>query len=182
VLAEGKTLTRKSSPQTIQITEKNAPVKESPKNPFFKWKKLLFILLGIIAATVLVILLLKGISRLIENAKPKLLFGRINLRVINTTTGMEEMRQSRILAPYGTSVTLSKLAENPTSTLNTIVLVRKAQGVYLSYSDVGSEDLLVSVNGDKVAPRQSILLSSGSSLRVVAAADSIKVEGRFSAF
>lgn len=153
----------------------------SPKN-LFPWKKLLYTLLGIIGATALVILLRKGIPKLMGNAKPKLLFGKINLRVINTTTGMEEMQQSKTLAPYGTSVTISKLAENPASTLNTIVIERKAQGVYLTYSEAGSEDLSVSVNGDKVAPGQIVLLTNGCSLRVMALGDSIKVEGRFSAF
>lgn len=178
VLAEGKALTRKSGPQTIQITENNAPVMASPKNPL-PWKKLLYTLL---AATALVILLLKGIPKLIENAKSKLLFGKIYLRVINTTTGMEEMQQSKTLAPYGTSVTIGKLAENPASTLNTIVIARKAQGVYLSYSEAGSEDLSVSVNGDKVAPGQIVLLTNGCFLRVVAVVDSIKVLGSFSEF
>ncbi len=174
VQAEGKALTRKSDLQTIQIPE----VMASPKNRF-PWEKLLYTLLGVIGATALVILLLKGISKLIENAKPKLLFGKINLRVINTTTGREEMQQSKTLAPYGTSVTLSKLAESPASTLNTIVLARKAQGVYLTYSEAGSKDLSVSVNGDKVAPGQIVLLTNGCSLRVVAAVDSIRVSGRF---
>ncbi|TGE32221.1 VWA domain-containing protein [Desulfosporosinus sp. Sb-LF] len=181
VLAEGKALTRKSGPQTIQVTEKNVPVMASPKN-LIPWKKLLYTLLGIIGATAFVILLLKGIPKLIENAKPKLLFGKINLRVINTTTGVEEMQQSKTLAPYGTSVTISKLAENPASTLNTIVIARKAQGVYLTYSEAGSKDLSVSVNGDKVAPGQIVLLTNGCSLRVVAVVDSIKVFGRFSEF
>ena len=150
----------------------------SPKNPF-PWEKLLYTLLGIIGVATLVILLLKGIPKLIEKAQPKLLFGKINLRVINTTTGMEIMQQSKTLAPYGTSVTISKLAENPASTLNTIVIARKAQGVYLSYSEVVSEDVLVSVNGDKVAPGQIVLLTNGCSLRVVAVTESIKVYGRF---
>ena len=151
----------------------------SPNNPF-PWKKLLYALLGIIGATALVILLLKGIPNFIENAKPKLLFGKINFRVINTTTGIEEMQQSKTLAPFGTSVTISKLADNPTCALNTIVISRKAQGVYLTYSEAGSEDVSVSVNGDKVAPGQIVLLTNGCSLRVVAVVDSIKVFGRFS--
>jgi Mg-chelatase subunit ChlD len=165
--------------QNIQTIEKEAPVTASPKN-LFPWKKLFYTLLGIITAIALVVLLLKGIPRLLEKAKPKLLFGKIHLRVINTTTGREEMQQSKTLAPYGTSVTISKLAENPTSKLNTIVLARKAQGVYLTYSEAGSEDLSVSVNGDKVAPGQIALLTNGCSLRVVAVVDSIKVFGRFS--
>ena len=153
----------------------------SPKN-LFPWERLLYALLGILGATALAILLLKGISKLAEYTKPKLLFGKINLRVIDTTTGREEMQQSKTLSPYGTSVTLSKLAETPASTLNTIVFARKAQGVYLTYGEAGSEDLSVSVNGDKVAPGQLVLLTNGCSLRVVAVVDSIKVFGRFSEF
>lgn len=168
VLAEGKALTRKSGPQTIRITEKNGLVKG--------------IWLGILAATALVILLLKGIRKIIENAKPKLFLGKIKLRVINTATGMEEMRQSKPLTPYGTSVTLSVLAENPASALNTVILVRNTQGVNLTCLEAGSEDLLVSVNGDKVAPGQRVPLTNGCFLRVVAVVDSIKVEGQFSAF
>ena len=174
-------LTRKSGPQTIQITEKDAPVMAPTKN-LFPWKKLLYALLGIIGAAALVILLLKEIPKLIENTKPRLLFGKIYLRVINTATGMEEMLQSKTLAPYGTSVTISELAENSASTLNTIIIARKAQGIYLTYSEAGSEDLSVSVNGDKVAPGQIVLLTNGCFLRVVAAVDSIKVYGKFSEF
>ena len=173
--------TAASGPQTIQITEKNAPLMASPKNPF-PWKKPLYMLLEILASTALVIILLKGILKLIEYAKPKLLFGKINLRVINTTTGMEEMQQSKTIAPYGTSVTISKLAENPASALNTIVIARKALGVYLTHSEAGGEDVSVSVNGDKIAPGQIVLLTNGCSFRVVAVVDSIKVFGRFSEF
>ncbi|HEY8910258.1 MAG TPA: vWA domain-containing protein [Desulfosporosinus sp.] len=165
--------------QNNQATEKETPGMSSPKN-LLPWKKLLYSLLGIIGVTGLALLLLKGIPKIIENTKPKLLFGKINLRVINTTTGREEVEQSKTLAPYGTSVTISKLAENPAGTLNTIVIARKAQGLYLTYSEVGSEDVSVSVNGDKIAPGQLVLLTNGSSLRVVAVADSIKVVGKFS--
>ena len=83
------------------------------------------------------------------------------------------MQQSKTLAPYGTSVTIRKLADNSTSALNTIVIARKAQGVYLAYSEARSEDVSVSVNGDKVAPGQSVLLTNGCSFRVVVG-DSIK--------
>jgi|GEM_PF-4859630 len=168
VLAEGKALTRKSGPHTIQITEKNVPV--------------MTYLLGIIGAIALVILLLKGIPKLIENAKPKLLFGKINLRVINTITGMEEVRKSKLLTSYGTSVTISKLAENPAGTLKNIVIARNAQGICLSYYEAGSGDLSVSVNGENVAPGQIVRLTNGCSLRVVAVVDSIKVDGRFIEF
>ncbi|SPF42921.1 Mg-chelatase subunit ChlD [Candidatus Desulfosporosinus infrequens] len=181
VLAEGKALTSKSDPQTIQITEKDTPVTATPKR-LFPGEKFLYTLLGILTATVLVILLLKGIPKFLGNAKPKLLFGKINLKVINTKTGREEVRQSKILAPYGTSVTLSKLAENSTGLLNKIVLARNAQGVWLTNSEASCEDLAVSVNGDKVAPGQKVLLTNGSTLRVVAGEVSIKVEGRFSEF
>lgn len=162
--------------QGVIQMEKNAPVTTSPKNPF-PGEKVLYTLL---AATALGILLLKGISKLLVKAKPKLLFGKIYLRVINTTTGRVNLQQSKTLAPYGSSVTLSKLAENPTSTLNTIVLARKAQGVYLTYSEAGSEDLAVNVNGDKVVPGQSVLLTNGCFFRVVAVVDSLKVNGQFS--
>ena len=148
----------------------------------FPWNKLLYSLLGIIGATALVILLLKGIPKLIENTKPKPLFGKIKLRVINTNTGWEEMRRSIILAAYGTSVTIGKLAENPAGTLNKIVIARSAQGVCLTNSEADSEELSVSVNGDKVAPGQKVLLTDGCTLRVVAGVESIKVEGRFSEF
>ncbi|MDR3541552.1 MAG: VWA domain-containing protein [Desulfosporosinus sp.] len=181
VLAEGKALTRKSGPQTIQITEKNEPSIASPKI-LVPWKKLLYTLLGIIAATALAILLLKGILKLRENAKPKLLFGKINLRVIDTKTGIEEMRQSKLLALYGTSVALSKLAENPAGSLTKIVIARNAQGVCLINSEAGSEDISVSVNGDKVEFGQRVLLTNGCSLRVVAVGESIKVEGRFNEY
>jgi len=167
--------------RNIQTIEKETPVMASPKN-LFPWKMLLYALLGIIGVAALVVLLLKGIPKLIENTKPKLLFGRIRLRVINTTTGREELQQTKSLAPYGTSVTISNLAENPTITFDSIVIVRKAQGVYLTHSQDGSEDVSVSLNGDKVAPGQSVLLTNGCSLRVVAVVDSIKVFGQFSEF
>lgn len=137
-------------------------------------------LLGLLAAVVLGVLLLKGIPILIEKAKPKLLYGKIDLRVLNTATGQEEFQQSKTLAPYGTSVTLSKLAECSAETFNALILVRKAQGIYLSCSEAGSEGLSVSVNGDKTAPGQIVPLTNGCSLRVVAAQDSIKIEGKFS--
>jgi len=181
VLAEGKSLTRKSSPQIIQITGKNSPSAAPTENPF-AWKKLLYASLGIMAVIAIAILLLKGIPKLIENAKPKLLFGKINLIVINTVTGREEVRESKLLAPYGTSVTLSKLLGNLTGSLNDVVIVRNEQGICLSYCEPGSRDLSVSVYGDKVAPGQIVQLNNGCSLRVVAVVESIKVEGRFIEF
>jgi len=168
VQAEGTALTRKSAPQTIQITEKHVPA--------------LTYLLGIVGAIAFALLLLKGIPRLKENLKPKLLFGKINLRIINSKTGREEVRQSKLLAPYGTSVTIGKLAENPALTLNKIIITRNGQEVCLSFCEAGGGDLSVSVNGEKVTPKQIIRLTNGCSFRVVAAVDSIKVEGRFSTY
>ncbi|HBV87212.1 MAG TPA: hypothetical protein DEF42_11325 [Desulfosporosinus sp.] len=168
-------------PSSIEMTEGKPLEKANPQHPF-PWKKLAYTLLGILAALAFVVLLFKWITKFIENTRSKLLFGKINLKVINTTTGREELRKSKTLAPYGTSVTLSVLAENPESVLKSIVLVRNGQGVYLTYSDAGSKGLSVSVNGENVGPGQRVLLSNGCSIRIMALMDSIKVEGRYSAF
>ncbi|EHQ90914.1 vWA domain-containing protein [Desulfosporosinus youngiae] len=180
VQAEGKALSRKSEPQTIQITGNHGLAETSFKN-LFPWSPL-WILSGIVAVAALVLICLKGVPEFIEATKPKLLFGKISLRVINTETGREEMRQSKLLAPYGTSVTISKLTENSTGPFDKIVISRNRQGVCLSYCEGGSGEAAVSVNGEKVAPSQTVQLPNGCSLRVVSAVHSLKVEGRFIAF
>ncbi|MDR3584059.1 MAG: VWA domain-containing protein [Desulfosporosinus sp.] len=172
---------------STDVDQLSSSISTGPEIPgkaknLFPWNKLLYSLLGIIGATALVMFLQKGIPKLIENAKPKPLFGKIKLRVINTDTGWEEVRQSIILAAYGTSVTIGKLADNPAGTLNKIVIARNGQGVCLTNSEAGSEELSVSVNGDKVAPGQKVLLTDGCTLRVVVGVESIKVEARFSEF
>lgn len=174
VLAEGKALTRKSSSQTIQIKESNT------QGWAVACKKIIYVVLRIFAVAAFVLLLLKGILKFLENTKPKLLFGKINLRVINKKTGREEVRQSKLLAPYGTSVTIGELAGNSMVYLNKVIISRNRQGVCLSCSEADNGgELSVSVNGERVAPSQIVQLTNGCSLRVVVVGHSIKVEGRF---
>lgn len=179
--AEGKDLIRKSDSQRIQITENIAQGMVSTKNALLS-KKFLIISLRILSAIVLAILLFKGISKLIETAKPKLLFGKIDLRVIDTISGREEMQLSKALASYGSLVTLGQLVETPSHKFNDIVFVRKTQGICLTYSNTDGGDLSVSINGERVTPGQIVRLSNRCSVRVVTVDDSQKIEGRFHEF